>query len=142
VNCKWPSCNTPQLPSSQSKIGKIVEGKTYEEQLRSIGLFSSEQRRLRGGLMAAFSSSRGECCSLVTAVSPSGPKGTAGSCDGRVRLGARERFFTRRWWAWNRLPRAVAIAPNCQNSRSICTLLSDLWSGFWVVLCRARGWTQ
>ena len=38
---------------------KIVEGleeKTYEEQLRSLGLFSPKRRRLRGGLKAACSS--------------------------------------------------------------------------------------
>ena len=33
-----------------------LEGKTYEEQLRSLGLLSPEQSRLRGGLMAACSS--------------------------------------------------------------------------------------
>jgi len=29
-------------------------------------------------------------------------------CQGKVRLEVRMRFFTRGWWAWNRLPRAVA----------------------------------
>jgi len=32
---------------------KGLEGKTHEEWLRSLGLFSPEQRRLRGGLMVA-----------------------------------------------------------------------------------------
>ena len=35
---------------------KGVEGKTCEEQLKSLGLFNPEQSRLRGGLMAACSS--------------------------------------------------------------------------------------
>jgi len=41
-------------------------------------VFSSEQRRLRGGLMAAYSSSQGEwsgsadLCSLVTMTGPEG----------------------------------------------------------------------
>lgn len=34
---------------------KGVEGKLYEERLRSLGLFSLEQRRLRGDLTLAFS---------------------------------------------------------------------------------------
>ena len=35
---------------------KGLEGKMYEEQLRSLGLSIPEQSRLRGGLMAACSS--------------------------------------------------------------------------------------
>ena len=31
-------------------------------------------------------------------------------CQGRVRLGVRKRFFTRVWWAWNRLSRTVGTA--------------------------------
>lgn len=37
------------------KIVKGLEGKTSEERLRSVGLFSPEKRRLREGLMAAYS---------------------------------------------------------------------------------------
>jgi len=36
---------------------KDPEGKAYEERLRALALFSPEQRRLRGGLMVACSSS-------------------------------------------------------------------------------------
>ena len=39
-----------------TKMGKELEWKTYEEWLKSLGLFSPEQSRLRGGLMAACSS--------------------------------------------------------------------------------------
>jgi len=30
----------------------------------------------------------------------------------RVRLSVRKRFFTRGWWAWNRLLRAMGMAPS------------------------------
>jgi len=53
-------------------------------------LFSPEQRRLRGGLTAAY----------------------------------------REWWAWNRLPREVVMAPNCWSSRSIWTTISRVESVF------------
>jgi len=49
--------------------GEEHEGKVCEEQLRSLGLFSPEQGRLRGGLMAAAAPHREwrgstELCSL------------------------------------------------------------------------------
>lgn len=50
------------LESIQEGATKLVmglEGKTYEEQLKSLGVFSSEQSRLSGGLMTAYSSTQG-----------------------------------------------------------------------------------
>jgi len=37
-------------------MGNGLQSKMYEEQLRSLVLFSLEKRRLRGGLMVAYSS--------------------------------------------------------------------------------------
>jgi len=34
---------------------KDLEGKTYEKQLKSLGLFRTEKRSLRGDLMVAYS---------------------------------------------------------------------------------------
>lgn len=28
----------------------------------------------------------------------------------------------------------------CQSSRSFCTMISDIWSDLWVILCEARNW--
>jgi len=40
-------------------MGKGLQGRICEEGLRCLGLFSPEQRRMRGGLMAAYSFSQG-----------------------------------------------------------------------------------
>jgi len=45
---------------------KGLKSKMFEEQVGSLGLSSPEQRRPRGGLMVAYSFSRGEhLCSRV-----------------------------------------------------------------------------
>jgi len=54
--------DTKLIESIQKRAAKMVkglQGKTYEEQLRFLGLFSPEKRRLRGGLMVAYSFSQG-----------------------------------------------------------------------------------
>jgi len=45
--------------------------------------------------------------------------GNSMELSGEGQLGVRERVCTRGQWAWNRLPRALIIAPNCQSSRRI-----------------------
>jgi len=64
------------------KIGKGLEGRGCEKWLRFFDLFSPEQSKLRGGLVAAAApagSRRGsmKLCSLGTVT---GPEGAAWSC--------------------------------------------------------------
>jgi len=60
----------------------------------------------------------------------------------KVRLGVRKMFFTRGWWAWNRLPRAVgtALSVRVKGVFGHCSQTQGL--NFWVVPCGARGWIQ
>ncbi|KAJ7403338.1 hypothetical protein BTVI_77709 [Pitangus sulphuratus] len=97
---------------------KGLERKPYGEQLRALGLFSLEKRRLRGDFTEVFNilmrGSGREGTDLFTLVTNDRIRGNGvKSCQGRSRLDIRNRFFTQRMIGhWNRLPRAVVTAPS------------------------------
>jgi len=94
------------------------KGKTYEERLRSLGLFSLEKRRLWGDLIADYNFLKGNSGGrgadlLFLAISDRTHGNRMKLHQGKFRLDIRKRFFNERVVGhWNRLARKAVKAPS------------------------------
>ncbi|KAJ7423412.1 hypothetical protein BTVI_09775 [Pitangus sulphuratus] len=114
-----------QVQRRATKLVKSLENKSYEEQMRELGLFRLEKRRLSGGgdLIILYKYPKGGCIQVGGDLFSQATRARRHSLklhQGRLRLDIRKKFFTEgEIGHCNGLPKEVEESPSLKVSKEI-----------------------